>query len=65
MNSYDIPGKDLLEKSIQDLMEIEYLQENPPYQHILEQLQLILTPIKDVGTTNISSFLQLNCFAYR
>ena len=45
MNSYDIPGKDLLEKSIQDLMEIEYLQDNPTYQLILEQLQLILTPI--------------------
>ena len=41
MNSYDIPGKDPLEKSIQDLMEIEYLQENPTYQLISEQLQLI------------------------
>ena len=45
MISYDIPGKDLLEKSIQALMEIEYLQDNPRYQLILEQLQLILTPI--------------------
>ena len=45
MNSYDTPGKDLLEKSIQDLMEIEYLQDNPTSKLILEQLQLILTPI--------------------
>ena len=45
MNSYDIPGKDLSEKSIQELMEIEYLYDNPMYQLILEQLQLILTPI--------------------
>ena len=45
MNSHGIPGKDLLEKSIHDLMEIEYLQDNPTYQLILEQLQLILTPI--------------------
>ena len=45
MNSYNIPRKDLLEKSIQELMEIEYLQENPTYQLILEQLQVILTQI--------------------
>ena len=45
MNSYDIPGKDLLEKSIQDLIEIEYLQDIHPYQLTLEELQRILTPI--------------------
>ena len=44
MNSYDIPGKNLLEKKIQSLMKNEYImQDNPTYQLILEQL--ILTPI--------------------
>ena len=45
MNTHEPSSKDVLMKIIKDLEKIGDLQDNPIFQFIMEQLQLIVTPI--------------------